>query len=323
MESIGDVLKRFMSVNGSDSSNPITQFVLGHPLIVELRKKNPGLTESEIKLNLNRLYEYVKDQERCAKCPGLDDCGNALQGHYTDIEIDENRLFEKKVACNKWKQRMNQEKIAKRIKSFYVDESIFRNGFDIEEMLRMDPERARSVFRVIEYVAKTKKEGLQKKGLYLTGGFGTGKTYLMSYLLHELAKEGYTGVIVYMPDFCEDIKSMIQDSNGLAETLEILKKTDLLILDDIGAENLTPWFRDHVLGSILNYRMNRKPTFFTSNFDLEGLLEHLSYTSRDGYDENKGIRIMERIKHYTEVIHIFGFNKRYQLDTSESQKMKQ
>jgi primosomal protein DnaI len=134
----------------------------------------------------------------------------------------------------------------------------------------------------------------------------------MSYLLHELAKEGHTGVIVYLPDFCEDLKSMFNDSKKLAETIDLLKQADIVILDDIGAENLNPWFRDHVLGTILNYRMNRKPTFFTSNFDVDGLEEHLSFTNREGFDENKGKRIMERIKHYTEQIYINGYNKRYQ-----------
>ena len=84
----------------------------------------------------------------------------------------------------------------------------------------------------------------------------------MCYLLHELAVAGHTGVIIYMPDFVEDLKSMITDGQKLKETTDILKSCDLLIFDDIGAENLNPWVRDHVMGSILNYRMNRKPTFY-------------------------------------------------------------
>ena len=77
----------------------------------------------------------------------------------------------------------------------------------------------------------------------------------MCYLLHELAKEGYSGAIVYMPEFVEELKSMLQDSDKLRETVEMMKQVDLLIFDDIGAENLNPWVRDHVLGSILNYRI--------------------------------------------------------------------
>ncbi len=62
--------------------------------------------------------------------------------------------------------------------------------------------------------------------------------------------------------FSEDLKAMFGDPLKLKETVDLLKETDLLVFDDIGAENLNPWLRDHVMAVILNYRMNRKPTFF-------------------------------------------------------------
>lgn len=37
-----------------------------------------------------------------------------------------------------------------------------------------------------------------------------------------------------------------------------LLNSDLLLIDDIGAENNTPWARDEVLGSILQSRMDNK-----------------------------------------------------------------
>lgn len=132
----------------------------------------------------------------------------------------------------------------------------------------------------------------------------------MGYLLHELALSGFNGVIVYMPDFVEDLKSMIQDGQKLKETTEMLKNCDLLVFDDIGAENLSPWVRDHVMGSILNYRMNRKPTFYTSNYSLQGLEKHLSFTSKDGEEMYKGQRLMDRIRPFVDVITVKGKNQR-------------
>lgn len=41
-----------------------------------------------------------------------------------------------------------------------------------------------------------------------------------------------------------------------------LKMQTVLILDDIGAEFLSSWFRDEILGAILQYRMmERLPVF--------------------------------------------------------------
>src|SRR5690606_25979116 len=108
--------------------------------------------------------------------------------------------------------------------------------------------------------------------------------------------------IVYMPEFMEDLKSMFQEPQKLKETIDMMKETDFLIFDDIGAENMNPWLRDHVMGSILNYRMNRKPTFYTSNYDLDRLAQHFSFTSREGEDEEKGRRIMERIRTFVDVV---------------------
>ena len=56
-----------------------------------------------------------------------------------------------------------------------------------------------------------------------------------------------------------------------------IKQAEVLILDDIGAEQSTPWVRDEVLQVILQYRMQEDlPTFFTSNFNFEDLEKHFA-----------------------------------------------
>src|SRR5699024_12021798 len=72
---------------------------------------------------------------------------------------------------------------------------------------------------------------------------------------------------------------------------------DVLMLDDIGAETQSAWFRDDILGSILQYRMMEQlPVFFTSNYTMDQLETILSTTSKGGIEEVKAGRIMERIK---------------------------
>jgi len=82
------------------------------------------------------------------------------------------------------------------------------------------------------------------------------------------------------------------------------------LLDDIGAENLTAWSRDEVLGPILQYRMDEKlPTFFTSNLNLEELEMHLSISS-SGVDKIKARRIIERIKEVSIPMKLESKNRR-------------
>ncbi|MHA0856701.1 primosomal protein DnaI [Paenibacillus sp. CMAA1364] len=314
MESLGDLLKQIKSPSFKRQSQEIEKELFNHPLIKELRILHPELDDAKLRLNISRLYQYVGDKRNCDHCPGLANCPNDFKGHYTKIGVQtvngEAEINERKAACSLFITKQHDDQIKKRIKSFYVDERALNEGYKEVEIMGKDRLRAPAVQQVFQYIRATKEDGLSTRGLYLYGSFGTGKTFLMSYMLHELAIAGYTGVIVYMPDFVEDLKSLMMDNVKLKETTEMMKNCDLLIFDDIGAENLNPWARDHIMGSILNYRMNRKPTFYTSNYNLDGLEKHLSFTNKDGEEGNKGQRLMDRISPFIDVVSLNGENHR-------------
>ncbi len=315
VESLGEVLKSWPAGGGMNAqADKLMAELLADPLVRQFRAEHPELDNRDIKINLNRVYQYVKEQGHCAACPGLERCPNDFQGHYTVLECEtlngSVQLYDRKAPCAKLAARQTEQSIRTRIRSFYVDESSLHGGFSADDIMNTDPERMLAVGRLFSYIKTTKERGLQQKGLYLVGHFGTGKTFLMCYMLHELAKAGLSGVIVYMPEFVEDLKAMLDEPARLRETVELMKQTDLLVFDDIGAENLNPWVRDHVMGTILNYRMNRKPTFYTSNHDLEALERHFSFTNKDGDEAHKGQRVMDRIRPFVEKVWVNGENKR-------------
>jgi primosomal protein DnaI len=314
LESLSDLLKTMPNPEWRKQAELQVKRVLEDPLIVSFRNKNPEVDDYTVKINMNKLYQYVTDYRNCSNCPGLELCPNDMTGHYTRINAESLNgkpfIHEEKVACKKFIAQQMQDAISSRIRTFHVDPNVFNRGYSYADVLEKDLDRAKAVDQIIEYVEKTMENGLQTKGLYLVGSFGTGKTFLMCYMLYQLAKVGKTGAIVYMPDFAEDLKGMFQEPYKLKETIDLLKEADLLVFDDIGAENLNPWLRDHVMGAILNHRMNRKPTFFTSNYELSGLEKHFSFTNKDGDEEFKGQRIMDRIRPFVDVVHVQGTNKR-------------
>lgn len=314
MESMGEVLRSMNNPALRQRSRDLQQNLLNDPLVKQLQAEHPELDDSRLKLHMSRLFQYVRESRNCANCPGLEQCPNDFQGHYSKLTVENVNgspdLFERKTACNLKIAQDSQDSIRRRIRSFYVDERVLNGGYDEMDIMGKDPRRASAVNKIFDYITGVKEDGLSPQGIYLHGTFGTGKTFLMCYLLHELAVAGYSGVIVYMPDFIEDLKSIMLDGQKLKETVDTLKNCDLLIFDDIGAENLNPWARDHVLGAILNYRMNRKPTFYTSNYPLDGLEKHLSFTSKDGEEQYKGQRLMDRIAPFVEVIPLHGENQR-------------
>ena len=114
--------------------------------------------------------------------------------------------------------------------------------------------------------------------------------------------------MIYYPEFLRILKSSF--STDFEEQYDYARKADLLLIDDIGAENLSLWNRDDILGPILQYRMDNKlATFFTSNLSLEELEEHLS-VSKDSIDKLKAKRIIERIKFLTDDIKLISVNRR-------------
>lgn len=314
MESLGQLLQQMNNPQLKRRSEQLTNDLLNHELVVDLRSRHPEITEKQLTLHLGKLYQYVNDSRHCNACPGLEQCPNDFQGHYTKLTVEDvgtgPQIYDRQVKCNKQLIHDRDVSVKKRIRSFYMDERALKEGYNEVEIMAKDSSRSPAVGQVFRYINETKQNGLSTQGLYLVGQFGTGKTYLMSYMLHELAKAGYSGVIVYMPEFVEDLKSMFQDNQKLKESIDVMKEADLLIFDDIGAENLNPWVRDHVMGSILNYRMNRKPTFYTSNYALSVLEKHLSFTSKDGEEAYKGQRLMDRIAPFVDVVPVNGSNKR-------------
>lgn len=315
MESLGEWLRAWPGGESlTEQAERKLDELMRDPLVEKLREKYQGLDKETIRLNLNRVHQYVMEYRNCSDCPGLDQCPNDYEGHYTmlaaELQNGSVQLYDRKVSCKKYIARQTENNIRSRIRSFYVDDSALNRVYSSDEILTKDLERAKAVGQVLRYIDRTREHGLGQKGLYLAGRFGTGKTFLMCYLLQELAKAGYSGVIVYMPDFVEDLKVLMHDPARLKETVEMMKAADLLIFDDIGAENLNPWVRDHVMGAILNYRMERKPTFYTSNYELDALEQHFSFTSKDGDELHKGQRIMDRIRPYVEVVMVTGENKR-------------
>lgn len=315
MESLSQVLKQWPGGREmTKKADELLRELMAEPLVRQFRSQHPELDDSLVRLNLNRVYQYVKEHRNCSNCPGLDRCPNDFEGHYTLLDVEspsgQPQLNDRKVACKLQLARDSENRVRSRVRSFYVDERALEQGYSADEIMRKDAERIKAVGQMMRYIDQTRESGLQTKGLYLAGKFGTGKTFLMCYMLHELAKAGFSGVIVYVPEFVEDLKSMFNEPHRIKETVEMMKHTDLLVFDDIGAENLSPWVRDHVLGTILNYRMNRKPTFYTSNQNLDVLERHFSFTSKDGDEQHKGQRLMDRIRPFVDLVVVAGENKR-------------
>lgn len=147
------------------------------------------------------------------------------------------------------------------------------------------------------------------KGLYLHGDFGIGKSYLMAYMAHRLSTNHRLYHHASLSDLRCRYKNAIKDGS-VKERIDEIKMAQVLVLDDIGAEQHSPWVRDDVLQVILQYRMQENlPTFFTSNLSFDDLERHFA-SGKSGDETRQAKRVMERIRYLARDLHLEGRNRR-------------
>lgn len=308
MEKINQTLKRLAShENFQKRFAQMREDTLANPDVRDfLRKHQQDITEEIIEKSLMKLYEYTQQSRYCHKCESLEACTNMMKGYHPELILTRSSIDLRYDRCPRKIMEDEKRKNEKLIKSLHVPKDILNASF---EELEHDEERIDAVQKAAAFLLKY-EQGKPVKGLYFYGKFGVGKSYLLGAIANKLAKKQISSMVVYVPELLREMKSSIADST-LNEKIDALKKEPILMLDDIGAEAMSSWTRDEVLGPILQFRMLESlPTFFTSNFDFQGLEHHLTYSQRGEEEKMKARRIMERIRSLSEPVMVGGSNRR-------------
>lgn len=249
----------------------------------------------------SKLEETALELKNCSKCKSIGKCKNRVEGHVYYPNLRNDYIEFEYKPCKYFK-----ESIRKNNTVFFETPISLENA----SLSDLTSEKERNVIlKYIKDFLKKKMNNEEVKGLYLSGNFGSGKSYILSALLNELSNKGFKTVNVYYPRLLMKLKASFNDFS-YDEIMNEIMESDILLIDDIGAENNSSWSRDEVLGTILQYRMdNNLTTFFTSNFTIEELETILSQTS-NGTDITKSKRIIERIKYLTIEEKLISKNKR-------------
>ncbi|CAI2592763.1 Primosomal protein DnaI [Apilactobacillus kunkeei] len=273
-----------------------------------LNKHKDELEDDVVKRSMSKLYEFVQENNKLKN-----NQPTTIPGYTPVLVVNKGLIDISYVPTQETKDNMKKVKVLKRIHAVAMPKNIKNvtlDQFDLSENdYRMNAMRLVTDF--IEEYTNTPKKWHQ--GMYLYGEFGVGKTFLMAAMANELAKNGFEVTLVHFPSFAVEMKSAIS-SNLVADKLDAIKKTPVLILDDIGADSMSSWVRDDILGVILEYRMqNSLSTFFTSNFSMQQFEEeHLSVNNKGDVEPLKAKRIMQRVHYLAKEVGMFGQNRRPQ-----------
>ncbi|MGG2055993.1 primosomal protein DnaI [Lysinibacillus pakistanensis] len=267
------------------------------------------LSYDSIERNLPKLHEFISQSTVCCGCDNTDHCTNYLKGFIPTLRVVRNTVEMDYVRCDQKIREDERRDVANMIASMHMPKDVLQAT--IQDLMIDDESRVMIAQKAAQFVKATVESGkLPAKGYYLYGKFGVGKSFVLGALANELAAIKIRSVVVFVPEFLREMKNAIGD-NTLNEKIDYVKKAPVLMLDDLGAETMTTWTRDEILGTIFHYRMAEQlPTFITSNFNYDELEHHLAQSQKGDIEVVKAGRIMERIKALTEPIEMRGKNRR-------------
>lgn len=138
-----------------------------------------------------------------------------------------------------------------------------------------------------------------RRGMYLWGPVGSGKTYAVYAIRARLHEMGITVRVHSAPEMFDMIRDDYdhRDSYNLER---ILANRGVLVIDDLGAEKASEWVAETLFKIVDKRYREVLPTVITSNLSLGELADRL------------GDRIPSRIAEMCDVIKLDGADRRVQ-----------
>lgn len=298
MEPISNEIKRIMKERDLGDKQALIEKTLNDPDVRAFLQANADKIDKKMVQNsISSLYEYYTQKHVADK---------VMAGYAPQLFLN-GKVIDLRYAPTKAKVAQDRKRAAQR-RLQLIDVPARLHDVSLSSLDVTDDRK--QVLTLIYDFLKKYKQNPHAQGLYLSGDFGVGKTYILAGLANYVVTNMNKNVVfLHVPTFIAGLASHFDD-NSLQSEICRLSECDLLILDDIGAESLSQWSRDDVLGVILQARMdNVLPTFFSSNLDMEALESHFEET-RNATDPVKARRLMQRVRFLAKEVVVSGPDRR-------------
>lgn len=296
MQAIDKFLAHGNVAKAQDNEDLRTQILNNTKIRKFISKYQDQLTPEIINNSLSSLYEYYLAQKH-------DD--PVTSGYRPELILTSQAITLKYVPKESKLAKEREQSIKKNVHLINLPLALHNVRLSDVEVASG---RAVAIADIRTFLVNYRKNN-HSKGLYLSGDFGVGKTYLLAGFANAVATMNKQVIFLHLPTFIANLASHFND-NSLADEVQRIAQCDLLIIDDIGAETLSQWSRDEVLAVILQARMdNVLPTFFSSNMAMKELKEHFKET-KNAIDPVKAARLMERVRFLAKEITVSGPNRR-------------
>lgn len=148
--------------------------------------------------------------------------------------------------------------------------------FDLRRHERLSPGDTNSLERAV----KTAQQYAHAPTDWIVflGPFGCGKTHLAAAIANARVRLGHPALFVVLPDLLDHLRATFNPSSAVSydRRFEEIRAAPLLVLDDMGTQNMTPWVREK-LYQLFNHRYNAQlPTVITTADPIEQIDPRLS-----------------------------------------------
>ncbi|MBW8037352.1 primosomal protein DnaI [Lactobacillus helveticus] len=301
MEPIDKVIKKIVKERNLGDEQSLISQALHDPDVQAFLTANPNKIDQKMVQNsMSNLYEYYSQKHTANK---------VMAGYAPQLFLN-GKVIDIRYVPTKAKLAQDRKQAAER-RLQLIDVPTRLHDVSLSE-IDVNDDRKQVLTLIYDFLRKY-KQAPHVQGLYLSGDYGVGKTYILAGLANYVVTNMNKNVVfLHVPTFIAGLASHFDD-NSLQSEIRRLSECDLLILDDIGAESLSQWSRDDVLGVILQARMdNVLPTFFSSNLDMEALESHFEET-RNATDPVKARRLMQRVRFLAKEVVVSGPDRRNSL----------
>ena len=147
-------------------------------------------------------------------------------------------------------------------------------SFDRAPVTLIEPTVVREVRKYVDGLEGNLTDG---KGIWFEGDVGTGKTTLAMLISAEALKQGHSVAIYSLPRLLGLLRETFDDDSeaSLSTLLERLAAVELLHIDDVGAEQSSPWVLEQ-LYTIVNTRYeDDRAVVLTTNLSPPELQEQI------------------------------------------------
>ena len=174
-------------------------------------------------------------------------------------------------------ENYRKREINKKVKRLYGLDFITKQfkGQTLESFI-INNENAKTKLAAQKFLAKNKD---MKKGIIFVGKNGTGKTHISTAICNELIKENVPVIFGTLTELLDKYKECYKNYTD-GELTKLYSKVDLLVIDDLGVENMNEWMLSKLF-VIVNERMkNELPIIITTNYDIDQLKKRLTIPSK-------------------------------------------